>query len=48
MGNKTKDVSVTVHLDLNHSPPFTFETSLPMSGKNHLKFSKDKLIKKKN
>ena len=42
MGNTTKDVSVTVHLDLNHSPPFTFETSLPMSGKNHLKFSKGK------
>ena len=43
MGNlKTKDVTVTVHLDLSSTPPFTFDTSLPKTGKGHLKFQNGK------
>jgi len=39
VGNlKTKDVTVTVHLDLSSTPPFTLETSLPKTGKGNLKF----------
>ena len=37
---KTKDVNVTVHLDLNHEPDFYFETSLPMKNHDNLVFSR--------
>lgn len=43
MGNlKTKDVTVTVHLDLSSTPPFTLETSLPKTSKGNLKFKEGK------
>ena len=43
MGNlKTKNVTVTVHLDLSSTPPFTLETSLPKTKKGHLKFQNGK------
>ena len=39
MGNlKTRDVSVTVNLDLSSTPPFTLDTSLPKTNKGNLKF----------
>ena len=39
-----KKVSVTVDLDVNSTPPFSFQTSLPTKGnnKNHLIFGKGK------
>jgi hypothetical protein len=38
VGLKTKNVTVTVHLDLSSTPPFTLETSLPKTNKGNLKF----------
>ena len=42
MALKTTKVDVTVVLDVNNDPKFYFQTSQPMTGKDHLKFKKGK------
>jgi len=37
-----REVSVDVELELSHTPPFNFQSSLPSNGNNHLKFKNGK------